>query len=101
MAEDDDGPVVQTAQGPIRGMVKNDVYEFLGILYAAPAVGDLRWMPPVAHAPWTTVLQTTSFGSNCPQNNELGVFAGPVNITDEDCLFLNVFAPKFDRSASL
>ena len=91
------GPKVETKQGPVRGLITNDgVAEFLGIPYAAPPVGNLRWKPPEEHSPWTDVLQTTSFGSNCPQNNENGTYAGPVNVTDESCLFLNVFTPDVD-----
>jgi para-nitrobenzyl esterase len=88
------GPIVRTSEGPVQGFQTKGITEFLGIPYAAPPVGNLRWMPPVSPAPWTTVLQTTAFGSNCPQTSELGVFAGPVNTTDESCLFLNVFTPN-------
>jgi para-nitrobenzyl esterase len=52
----------------------------------------------VSHAHWTKALQATSFGSNCPQTNELGVFAGPVNTTNEDCLFINIFTPDLGNS---
>jgi para-nitrobenzyl esterase len=84
------GLVVNTQDGPVRGFVKNGVNTFLGIPYAAPPVGKLRWQPPQPvqkHA----LLDATQFGNACPQINELGVFAGPPTIT-EDCLYLNVFA---------
>jgi para-nitrobenzyl esterase len=53
----------------------------------------LRWQPPQAHVAWTQTLRATRFASTCPQITELGVFAGPVSTT-EDCLYLNVFAPR-------
>ena len=93
------GPKVETKEGPIQGFINDGVAKFLGIPYAAPPVGNLRWMPPKEHASWSTVLQATSFGSNCPQNNENGVYAGPVNTTNESCLFLNVFAPGVDPAS--
>jgi para-nitrobenzyl esterase len=76
----------------VQGFRTKGVSEFLGIPYAAAPVGNLRWRPPVSHAHWTKVLQARAFGSNCPQNQN-HVFAGPVNLTDEDCLFLNIFTP--------
>jgi para-nitrobenzyl esterase len=88
------GPIVRTSEGPVQGFQTKGITEFLGIPYAAPPVGNLRWMPPVSPAPWTTVLQATAFGSNCPQTNTLATFAGPVNTTVESCLFLNVFTPN-------
>jgi para-nitrobenzyl esterase len=87
------GPIVHTTEGPVQGLVKNGVDEFLGIPYAAPPVGDLRWQPPKPHAAWTQTLSATKFGNTCPQITELGVFAGPVSLT-EDCLFLNVFTTR-------
>jgi para-nitrobenzyl esterase len=91
-----DGPVVNTAEGPVRGMEKSGVYEFLGIPYAAPPVGDLRWRPPQPVARWDEPLEATKFGNTCPQAEELGVFAGPASIT-EDCLFLNVFTTRLGK----
>jgi para-nitrobenzyl esterase len=99
------GPVVQTQEGPVQGFFDEGVAKFLGIPYAAPpvstnpsapacATSNLRWCPPVAHARWSTLLQATSFGSNCPQNDTLGTYAGPVNTTDENCLFINVYTPS-------
>ena len=96
MAEDrdgDNGPVVRTAEGPVRGFVQDGVYEFLGIPYAAPPVGALRWMPPQPVAHWREPLNATKFANTCAQVTELGVFAGPPNI-NEDCLYLNVFTTR-------
>jgi len=93
MAEEDDGPVVGTAEGPVRGFVQDGVYEFLGIPYAAPPVGPLRWMPPQAVKHWHEPLNATKFANTCAQVTELGVFAGPPNI-NEDCLYLNVFTTQ-------
>ena len=91
-AEAASGPLVQTQEGPVQGFLKNGVAEFLGIPYAAPPVGNLRWRPPEKHASWTKVLQATAYGPTCAQITELGVFAGPPN-NNEDCLYLNVFSP--------
>jgi para-nitrobenzyl esterase len=87
------GPLVRTAEGPVQGVVTNGVNSFLGIPYAAAPVGALRWQPPQSHAAWTQTLDATKFGNTCPQITELGVFAGPVSVT-EDCLYLNVFSPN-------
>ena len=87
------GPVVQTAEGPVRGLVNNGVYEFKGIPYAAPPIGELRWMPPQSVIPWQETLDATSYANTCPQVTTLGVFAGPASIT-EDCLYLNVFTTR-------
>lgn len=85
----DSGPVVTTRDGPVRGASENGVEMFLGIPYAAPPVGDLRWRPP-APAAHHGLLDATQFANTCPQVTELGAFAGPASIT-EDCLYLNVF----------
>jgi len=85
-----EGPVVQTADGPVRGFVRNGVSVFLGIPYAAPPVGDLRWRPPQPVEPRDEPLNATRYANTCPQVTELGAFAGPASIT-EDCLYLNIF----------
>lgn len=88
----DDGkaPTVATTEGPVRGAVANGVMTFLGIPYAAPPVGDLRWMPPAPPA-HHALLEAVAFGKRCAQINTLNVFAAPSY--EEDCLYLNVFAP--------
>jgi para-nitrobenzyl esterase len=79
----------QLPVGPVTGVVTPAMLEFLGIPYAEPPVGDLRWAPPEPHAPWTTPLDASAFGSRCPQPPS--PFGQPS--TGEDCLFLNVYVP--------
>ncbi len=83
-------PVVGTADGAVRGMSSGLVNEFLGIPYAAPPVGALRWQPPQPAAHWPGVRDATQFAPHCPQP------ASPFGqaSTSEDCLFLNVFTPR-------
>ncbi len=84
---------IATAEGPVEGFAKNGVMQFLGIPYAAPPAGRLRWMPPQPVANWSGVRQAKAFGPTCAQITTLGPFAGPPN-SNEDCLYLNVFAPQ-------
>jgi len=83
-------PIAVTANGAVRGLAAGAVNEFLGIPYAAPPVGALRWQPPQPAASWTGVREATQFAPHCPQP------AGPFGeaSTSEDCLFLNVFTPS-------
>ncbi|SMF90212.1 para-nitrobenzyl esterase [Azospirillum oryzae] len=84
--------VAMTTKGSVQGVARNDVVEYLGIPYAAPPIGGLRWKPPAEHSAWEGVRQATSFGPTCAQVTLLGVFAGPAS-NNEDCLSLNVIAP--------
>ena len=60
-------PLIATKQGFVRGLEAESVDIFLGIPYAAPPVGDLRWKPPQPHASWSGILSATKFGSHCAQ----------------------------------
>jgi len=93
-------PVVNPPAGPVQGINNNGVYEYLGIPYAQPPVGALRWQPPQPHSSWTQTLDATHFGPTCAQITTLGVFAGPAN-ANEDCLYLNVFTPKVNTAGTL
>jgi len=93
-------PRIETRQGAVEGVQVGDVSEFLGIRYAAPPVGHLRWRPPVPAQGWSGVRRATQFGPACAQATTLGVFAGPAN-ANEDCLTLNVFTPRTGASAKL
>jgi para-nitrobenzyl esterase len=83
-------PVVNTAGGAVRGKTAGTTDEFLGIPYAAPPVGSLRWRPPQPAAGWKGVRDATAFAPNCaqPGGTPFGIAS-----TSEDCLYLNVYAP--------
>lgn len=83
--------VVQTTSGPVQGRQTAQLDEFLGIPYAAPPVGDLRWRPPAPVTPSRTTLRATQFAPTCAQAPR-GAFASPS--VSEDCLYLNVFTPR-------
>src|SRR5262249_60676071 len=50
------GPERRTDRGWVCGIVAGNTTQWLGIPYAAPPVGSLRWQPPQPHAPWSTTL---------------------------------------------
>ena len=91
-----EGSTVDTSDGPVQGTVASGVETFLGIPYAAPPVGDLRWMPPQPPEQHD-LLEATEYGNICPQVTTLGAFSGPTSVT-EDCLYLNVFTTGLDGS---
>jgi para-nitrobenzyl esterase len=64
--------------------------EFLGIRYAEPVTGNLRWKAPQPLTPSAATQDATRFGNHCPQ--AAGAYGNAT--TTEDCLFLNVFAPN-------
>jgi para-nitrobenzyl esterase len=84
--------LIQTDKGPVLGSLAGSTRAFLGIPYAAPPVGELRWKSPAPAAAWTGTLNATQLGSSCPQ---LSVLSGAVDSnSDEDCLTLNVWTPS-------
>ncbi|MFC5032900.1 carboxylesterase/lipase family protein [Streptomyces sp. DSM 41987] len=82
--------VVLTDKGLVQGAVTETNRTFLGVPYAAPPVGELRWRAPAAAAPWTGVLAAMTPGNKCAQVEEL---AGNTLEGSEDCLNLNVYEP--------
>src|SRR5205823_2282746 len=83
--------VIVTSHGRVRGFVDSGMRKFLGIPYAAPPVGDLRWRPPQPPAPRPAPLDAVAFGQTCAQNPSIQGFAAASE--HEDCLFLNVVTP--------
>jgi len=86
----DAAALVQTEAGTVRGMVGADYRQFLGVPYAAPPIGDLRWRMPLPPAPWANALDASHAGSPCTQASP-GPGGPPVG--REDCLTLNVTTP--------
>ncbi len=86
--------VVGTSSGQVRGVARDGGgAEFLGIPYAEPPVGNLRWHEPVPAKAWTGVREAVKFGAPCAQP-DLGAWNRRDAATGkEDCLFLNVISP--------
>ncbi|AHH97126.1 carboxylesterase/lipase family protein [Kutzneria albida] len=82
----DAGPIARTTSGPVRGAHLDAVDSYQGIPYAQPPTGELRWRAPVPPHPWSAVRPVTKSGPACAQNNATG--------TSEDCLYLDVVAPR-------
>jgi len=87
-----DGTLVTTADGPICGIVANGVRTYLGVPFAAPPVGALRWRAPAPVAPWTTTIQATQAGPGCPQP-PFPPGSTSSAARSEDCLTLNLYVP--------
>ncbi len=83
-----------TESGQLRGVVQNGVVSYKGVPFAAPPVGPLRWRPPQSVKPWTGVRPAIEFAPDCLQvpfpSDAAPVGAGGLN---EDCLYVNVWAP--------
>jgi para-nitrobenzyl esterase len=84
---------IVTQAGPVKGVQMFGVDAFLGIPYAAPPIGALRWMPPQPHAKFKGVFKANRFGLMCTQSTS-GLSGG----NGEDCLTLNVFTPHIKKN---
>jgi para-nitrobenzyl esterase len=89
--------VVATVGGAVHGKAVAATREFLGIPYAAPPVGALRWQPPRPVAPWRGTRAATAYAPHCPQPS--GAFGR--SSTTENCLYLNVFTPARSEARNL
>jgi para-nitrobenzyl esterase len=83
--------VVHTQYGYVRGVLEGQVESFKNMPFAAPPVGNLRWMPPEEPKEWLGTRDASHFSSQCQQER---VFPYQVYIGSEDCLYLNVFKPS-------
>ncbi|XP_015792700.1 neuroligin-4, X-linked-like isoform X1 [Tetranychus urticae] len=110
--------IISTKYGSLRGVYVNlphnlqPIEMFLGIPYASPPVGKLRFMPPVTPAPWNGIKNADNYGPVCPQrlpnlSNETDALLRMTSYRlahlkrlvpllqnqSEDCLYLNIYLP--------
>lgn len=78
---------IATPNGRVTGLVKNGVWGFLGVPFAKPPIGPLRFAPPEALETWDGVRDATKPASSCFQGSG-----------SEDCLYLNAFMPASKAS---
>ncbi|HWQ65825.1 MAG TPA: carboxylesterase family protein [Methanospirillum sp.] len=81
--------IVKIDAGLISGFEQDDLRVFLGIPFAAPPTGDMRWRPPASVQSWDGVKETKKFSPACPQP----ISVDPNLTQSEDCLYLNVWTP--------
>jgi len=87
----------QLAGGAVVGFEgRHGSHAWLGLPYARPPVGELRWRSPRPPEPWEGLREALAFGSPCAQlPSPLGGVEGPEGepVGSEDCLYANVWAP--------
>jgi len=87
-------PIATVRQGQLAGRdIGGGIATFLGIPFAAPPVGDLRWHLPLPPQSWQGVRSAVNYGPACAQNDPS--FGGLFDKTSrEDCLYLNLWTPS-------
>ncbi|QBJ97864.1 carboxylesterase/lipase family protein [Rhodococcus sp. ABRD24] len=95
-AGEPDTLTVETPLGKARGYSDGSVFSWKGIPYAAPPTGGLRFRSPAAPQPWAGVRDCRAFGPIAPQGHDTSVPIDPTMMLDEDCLTVNVWAPRPD-----
>jgi para-nitrobenzyl esterase len=89
-------PVVRVDGGFVEGIQPGSVRACLGVPYAAPPLGPLRWQPPQPVPPWNGIRAAQSFAPQClqpgrPADSVYAEYAG-VQPMSEDCLYLKVWS---------
>ncbi|XP_059118572.1 acylcarnitine hydrolase-like isoform X1 [Peromyscus eremicus] len=106
-------PIRTTHTGQVQGSLVHlndtteDVYTFLGIPFAKPPLGKLRFSPPESPEPWSGVRDGTTYPARCLQNSEtvnvesqgMNSSMAPIS-TSEDCLYLNIYTPAHANEGS-
>lgn len=104
-----DGLTIQTNNGLVTGFYNQsapNVRQFLGIPYAQPPVGDLRFAPPLPAKQRSSTLNATAFGPSCMQRSSTAKTIYTEVVPEyliqggqsEDCLYLNIWAPEVTAS---
>ncbi|XP_049792057.1 venom carboxylesterase-6-like [Schistocerca nitens] len=94
-AEIGDDVIVTVETGALRGVVASSINgtlynRFVGIPYAQPPLGDLRFRAPQPAANWSGVRDALTMSDQCPQEGT----------GNEDCLYINVYVPLQNSSSS-
>lgn len=100
-------PVVETAQGKVRGIASGGIKMFKGLRYGASTSGKNRFMPPAPPPKWAGIRDAYEYGQIAPQmpNSRANAYGGLIMFDiqpggmGEDCLVANVWTPTIDRSA--
>ncbi|KAK1216287.1 hypothetical protein PQX77_021096 [Marasmius sp. AFHP31] len=104
---DDPGTItLKTTSGDLQGTEQDGIISFKGIRYAQPPIGERRWQPPLSFASNDTA-DATKLGPSCIQqfayasaNETRQLLNNPPPPEDEDCLYLNVWAPSLSDSGT-
>jgi para-nitrobenzyl esterase len=83
---------VLVESGAVEGAAKNGITVYLGLPFAAPPVGELRWREPQPVARWEGTRKATSFAPACMQKG-VSMPGETPPVTSEDCLYLNIWTP--------
>jgi para-nitrobenzyl esterase len=88
------GTDITIETGTLRGAVEGGISHWLGIPFALPPVGELRWRAPQPATSWTGVRDATAY-ANDPMQIPVDIDAAPIGTTpSEDCLYANVWRPR-------
>jgi len=92
---------VDAPAGALKGQAQGSFNVFKGVPYAQPPLGKLRWRPPQPIEHWSGVKDATAFGPACiqPSGAMAGVYSRDPFPMSEDCLTLNIWAPKDAKNA--
>lgn len=94
-------PQVKTHDGILEGLDKSGVKVFLGVPYAKPPVGDLRWKAPQPVEKWDGVRKAQEFGPDPMQQPIFGDMNFLAGRMSEDCLYLNIWTPAKSMNEKL
>jgi para-nitrobenzyl esterase len=94
---------VQTTSGAVRGVTRGGGAAFLSVPFAAPPIGDRRFLAPQPRARWDGIRPCTTYGPTPQRRPFAAITAVPdPSIPGEDTLSVSVFTPApSDRDAGL
>jgi para-nitrobenzyl esterase len=91
-------PIVDAPAGKMMGVRDATLNVFKGITYAVPPVGPLRWRAPRPLPRWHGIFDAAHFGPACFQPiGPAGVYTSAPLHMSENCLSLNIWAPRHAR----